>query len=481
MVRRRRDEDGLLDRCAHTVTLYGATDAIAAALYLASLSPGFEGYDEESLGRPNEFGFRGLDANRLPMPLFSHEAIQPDLDIGYFEHFDALSIRTAVSTKHRHQRNFKARVLSVKIGLMAPDDITTVPNVVAAWSARRPEVLFVTNRTSNTASAIYENLNAYFGGGLVDSRSPKWSYDVARNVDAEVKGFSARVYGRVFNCEPGTQPSRNVVPPDAFPSTFMELNRTGPDGLLRVVRGGITAALLHARLPGISLLDACLMSNLSEDFIPQILTVVRKPDGNGSFLPLTTSQMWSVSKDRNDARPPMLDVERVNQLSSLCARHSDLAELIAGDFGRTANGCHIVAFMARAAQPNSVEANGVAEVLAYRTDRFDSLEATDRRTTGVLRASGNPAAWWFLDQRGPFERAQIAIAALHSERDTQTYLGTFGPEIFTKGWLSEVPNIPERQREMIDAALLASQTLSTIRRPDECATPGPARPARMRI
>jgi hypothetical protein len=174
-----------------------------------------------------------------------------------------------------------------------------------------------------------------------------------------------------------------------------------------------------------------------------------------------------------------IDFERVNRLSGLCVGNEALCRLIGSEFGRTANGCHVIAFMARAALPNSREAEGVRQVLEATTWRPPATldlanQDADRRTATALLFSGNPDAWHFLRQHGDpaMARGLGAYAALHYQPDVVAYAQEFGAASFDAVDVSEIYAEPSRETALLPThRRRIIETLDELRRHEDTSAP----------
>jgi hypothetical protein len=240
-------------------------------------------------------------------------------------------------------------------------------------------------------------------------------------------------------------PTPALEPRQAARDTFfLALNTLGPASLQTPPES--LSGIWHTYPPGpagqCTAIDYMLMTPLNRFLDPTFCGDVCTPscDSNDS--------LYQDNAHCRAAVAPALDRERVGQLAALCAGDDDIAQLVAGEFGRTANGCHVVAFMARAAKPNSVEAIGVRQVLTHIQikipDHLDPANQTpDQRTVVALMTSGNIYAWNHLQKHSesPVYRRGAAYAALSYIPDLYEFTRYFGTEEITQELVERHQNL----------------------------------------
>jgi hypothetical protein len=321
---------------------------------------------------------------------------------------------------------------------------------VQQWSARCPEVIFIEH--DNLKIGQRGDLRAYHAGRCLDCH------------ESERDDGSEQVKKDILRRD-GWQTSKPTIKP--LPEPFRSVNKGGPDALLAAIdRSSGTVfdtvrALAVPSFHGLSLLDMAITSDWDEFLPPGVVSFDPPPNneqrvdarisckGNAEgeidsrYMPPSTLMPFKAMgfpKGRAEsshyaAIAPRLDLERIQRLSALCSEHAALAQAIGMEFGRTANGCHVSAFMARAAAPGTPQAMGVARVLENATFNiasqfgFWTVQNGPERTAAALIASGNPDAWRFLKRRcDPAMLAgEGARYALQSLRDARTYVEAFGP------------------------------------------------------
>jgi hypothetical protein len=329
------------------------------------------------------------------------------------------------------------------------------------WSARCPDV-YLTVQFSQTRS---------YGGDEYSSEDVLISAARGEMLFAGwAKNCTVR-HEKLIRAKGATQ--KGATPARGLKGAYAILMEGGPDGLKEFFdraskKGSGLTTPIHRpvafkyRWNGLNPIDAVVMYPLGHIYRS------RATDDYAVWKEATIGRDM-VMLERH---APFLDVERVNRLAALCAADSQLAELVGSDFGYTANGCHVVGFMARAARPNTLESVGVARVLEHMLGRDNSpsplvQQDRDRRTADVLLASGNAHAWRYLKaRRDPVIAGENgAIESLTYIEDMAEYLHAFGPGEFQELFDPQRGGrrMLDDERELLDRHTLSQAMLESMK------------------
>jgi hypothetical protein len=513
-----------------SIVLHGPRDALAAAMYLFALSPG-QYFDKGG----NVYSLSEVDLHLVNEPPVRQEALVAlDAPAGNLAWVSPagrpqqIPLNYACTLAPVHSRRAKACAdepdqRDILVTLHGAGSYDWQMEQINKWSERCPDVAFVTSQ-----------FVAARGGRITT---------VHRNGTLLASQLSNRPNGDLFSCHWGRYGDTAIdLALDDVIGTFLQhhgydlerrpaphpmlaaINKSGPDALLNVVNATVdshsgdrlSSLLTDARLrhQSLSPIDAALITDWDRLFDPVWLPVSGNDarevhilsstqfDSQGLYIVPVHSGGTDkrVVPDQFAAMAPRLSLERLHRLASLCAENDALARLIGSEFGRTANGCHVVAFMARAATPGTPQARGVAQVLKsatfelHETEDFESQSGVSR-TVGALLASGNPDAWCFLlKHKVPaMLRHEGARCALQVPRDTQAYLDAFGAHDLHRAAVTIDPDSPAGARiahadEMIKAHARYQEALNAMTLREEApeltayrfGDPSPAAPARVR-
>jgi hypothetical protein len=460
----------------HILSVLGPPEAVAAAVYLSNLSPGgYVGADQIAM-----YDAPPVDtvesARQLPSLLFSLNSLNPPpthallaKPAGRFEQIfpqwskqgmTPVSVTDPDTQRVTMEPAADARFSGSWASSMG-GDLTFLLN----WSERCPAVQI----TCLTMHELYQKatvISVQYGklvqaGYIVNDVpeadqaplsamiwAPLWGASLLKDYrNATVDGVAGPL--RLLEAEAllHNQPAHNGL--------VVRAMQDGPRLLGEIVeKAGMEGLINHSlnergtgkRWNGISLVDAVIM-------------------GRG----ISSPEMDPSASDLGDIGVGV-SYERVNYLSALCATNDELATWIGTEAGRTANGCHVVALMARAAQPSSIESEGVRNVLARTEWRPPQVldiahQDADRRTATALLQSGSVHAWNFLTTHG--EPAMVggygAHASLSYLEDAEEYAKTFGWQRFLAVGEPMATKEHDRIKQIIDDGQRFERTSNIFR------------------
>jgi hypothetical protein len=415
----------------HILTLIGTPDAVATAMYRTSLTPGGYVGDDGTVIRTGA-GYSHQDAIRLNAGEFSLLALDPPVSDDIPEEPHGMAGLPSWKIQDEDNLPDEAPVsparLEVRFEGRWQSTLLEDVELMQAWSVQCPHVQFtcalVQNpRTEMMAFTVQEGRLIQMATIQQQAAHPKPLKVVGtRNWHDLWVGKWFKLYSGLERTGDDPTPIAHMSKPLLIarpPDHIARLLRGGPDCLAEMVELGKRSDVPldggGSQLPswnGITAIDATIMSG-----------------------EITQRQLTGPLSDCSPITK--VDPERINRLSALSVTNNALATLLGTEFGRTANGCHVIALMARAALPNSIEALGVKNVLdrcAWRPPTVLDLsnQDADRRTATALLKSGNRHSWAFLEkhQDPAMLKGYGAHAALHFAEDVMAYCAAYGTEHF---------------------------------------------------
>jgi hypothetical protein len=480
-----------------TVELHGSRLNIAAAMYLAALSPG-RYFDED--GRVLPDGGLEIPAGATNIEAQQHldNLVSPALTIGWGAPDTTVPRRLAHRVdvrgckSHPEREVWDAIHLSVYLTGPSPEH----DEQIKRWSARCPDVLFVTNRRPGHESDFI--IRGIARGNVVSEQTVPNARRSRESggADDSVDTFLAINAAMRSTVERHNQPGMpgaddrhifrytNEHGPGALyqylESTFSQFDASHSDPANEARMRSLNDALLNSRGKGLGLIDWAICTNL-DGFLKQSFF---DHDGPPPYITSEGAEAPFSFQNGNRLLPsdhasavtellaPRASASRVRVLSELCTHSEEFARLIGSEFGRTANGCHVVAFMARAAEPGTPAADGVREVLRHATFNTGSFDYEKQdgvvRTMGALMASGNRDAWTFLDQKGflPMLHGYAAPCAIATARDTREYRRSDGPVRMRADVSALTPDlVPLLERRLFEDRRQLEQPAPTVALP----------------
>jgi hypothetical protein len=474
-----------------TIILHGPRDCVAAAIYLVGLSPGGQFDIAGSVGRVPAFDFDLNWMDRRKDGLIQN-LVNPIAMIDWVDQRKTppkINERVTLSAAATLRQFFWAEDglvpcdLTLSINARSSYTEAYIDTQMLRWSRRCPGVLFL----HSYAYAAKRDQDALLAA---DGSVPEY---LTQQGNATVSAYFDDKKGRdrTLRCLPRTDSSsswwsvdqvalgecwaemlkqygwdpRKETSLQGLPELHATINDLGPEGLVPLARMAAagdqrSGKPQHLGDRGVSLIDLAITSDWQQFLKPVPLihdgetstpagatldvdgqppvraTIVSEGITDGVLLfadPCTPKGPFVYAEPQHyAAMAPRIDLDRLNLLSALCETDENLATMIGSEFGRTANGCHVVAFMARTAVPGSPQARGVANVLKHATFNMPVHDygAPDGnlRTVAAFITSGNQDAWRFLlEQRDPaMLDGEAARCALDLQRDTDQFIEAFG-------------------------------------------------------
>jgi hypothetical protein len=397
-------------------------------MYVASLPAGRASWPDRFPAPPNAPSDQSHAVN-LPLPIIDPFAITRS---------DALQFVGPITLKLGndipHWIHLARAETTVYVEGIVNGHWKEIRKFLMAWSAKCPEVLISTRTDTTVNKGVHAN--NFVGGKDIE---PYYNGHGRYSDDAEINRRHAEERADIYRSHFRVDGDRSrFFIEDTQPRLFTELNLAGPGLLARLIAGAPSQAedLLKTRAHGISALDACLMTPTQVFGRGDYEQVVSGPRfcSRGGDMELM-SRLCA----------PKLELDRLRELAALCAEDDELARHLSGKLGDTANGCHVVAFMARAAKHESIESRGVANVLRQRTEGFRFGVAQDVLTVQQLVGSGNVPAWDYLLKTAPafVEPRHFAFAALDVPEDLETLFKRFGVAPLHRLEMEPFPDIPD--------------------------------------